>query len=153
MDNLLLKALSQANVGSRRRLAEAIKQGKVTVNGRIATDFRLPLNPARDQVEVDGWPVSLKPGKVVYLVAHKPPGLLSTTQDERGRRTVISLLPAKYRTLRLYPVGRLDKESTGLLLLTNDGALTYRLTHPRFEHEREYLVRLSRRLKAAEKTR
>jgi len=76
---------------------------------------------------------------------------MSTTRDERGRQTVIDLIPEKYRHLRLHPVGRLDRESTGLLLLTNDGALTYRLTHPRFEHEKEYLVQLTGKLKPREK--
>ena len=149
--NSLLKALSEAGVGSRRRLTEAIKQGRVTVNGQIAVDFRFPLDLARDRVQFDSRPVNLKPRKAVYLMLHKPGGVLSTTRDERGRDTVIGLLPEKYRHLKLYPVGRLDKESTGLLLLTNDGALTYRLTHPRFEHEKEYLVQLGRWLKPGEK--
>lgn len=147
----LIKALSEAGFGSRRRLAEAIKQGRLTVDGRVATDFRFPVNLRQDQVRIDNRPVNLKPEKRVYLMLHKPGGVLSTTRDERGRDTVIGLLPQKYRHLRLYPVGRLDKESTGLLLLTNDGALTYRLTHPRFEHEKEYLVRLDRWLKPGEK--
>jgi len=83
-------------------------------------------------------------------VLNKPSGIMSTTSDERGRRTVIDILPEKYRHLRLYPVGRLDKDSTGLLLLTNDGELTNRLTHPRFEQEKEYLVSISDKLKTEE---
>ena len=77
---------------------------------------------------------------------HKPKGVLSTTSDARGRRTVIDLLPEKYRRLGLHPAGRLYADSTGLLLLTNDGSLTYRLTHPRFEHEKEYLIQIKGRL-------
>jgi 23S rRNA pseudouridine2605 synthase len=119
------------------------------VNGQVATDFRLPLNPAGDLVTLDGQPVDLRPGKSVYLILHKPADVLATTHDERGRGTVIGLLPPKYRHIGLYPAGRLDKDSTGLLLLTNDGALTYRLTHPRFEHEKEYLVQLDKRLESS----
>ncbi len=76
---------------------------------------------------------------------------MSTTRDERGRRTVLDIIPGKYRHLRLYPAGRLDKDSTGLLLLTNDGELTYRLTHPRFEHEKEYLLHIDSELRTSEK--
>ena len=150
-NNSLLKALSEAGVGSRRWLTEVIKQGRVLVNGRITVDFRFPLDKARDRVQVNGRPVNLKPGKAVCLMLHKPVGVLTTTRDEQGRKTVMGLLPVKYRHLRLYPVGRLDKESTGLLLLTNDGALTYQLTHPRFEHEKEYLVRLDKPLGPGDK--
>jgi 23S rRNA pseudouridine2605 synthase len=93
-------------------------------------------------VTVNSKPVDLKPRRTVYLMVNKPAGIITTTSDERGRRTVLDILPDKYRHLRLNPVGRLDKDSTGLLLLTNDGGLTYRLTHPRFEHEKEYLIRI-----------
>jgi len=106
----------------------------------VVDNFRHPLKVANDCVLVDGRMVDFKPQESVYLMLNKPKGVLSTTRDERGRKTVIGVLPVKYRRLRLYPVGRLDKDSTGLLLLTNDGELTYRLTHPRFEHEKEYLV-------------
>jgi len=89
----------------------------------------------------------------VYLLLNKPKGIISTTSDERGRKGVVDILPQKYRHLRLYPVGRLDGSSTGLLLLTNDGRLTYELTHPSFEHEKEYLVQVSTRLRTSEKQR
>jgi 23S rRNA pseudouridine2605 synthase len=104
-----------------------------------------------DHISISGQPIDLKPRQLVYLVLNKPKGIMSTTSDERGRRTVIDILPEKYRHIRLYPVGRLDKDSTGLLLLTNDGELTNRLTHPRFEHEKEYLVSISGKLNADEK--
>ena len=117
----------------------------------MVEDFRYPLNVETDRVGIDGRLVDLKPGKRVYLMLNKPKGILSTTHDERGRRTVIGVLPEKYRNLRLYPVGRLDKDSTGLLLLTNDGELTYRLTHPRFEREKEYLVLVDTTLEPGEK--
>lgn len=147
----LLKTLAEAGIWSRRRLADAIRQGRVEVNGSVAEDFRYPLNLETDRVLVDGRLVDLKSGKRVYLMLNKPKGILSTTRDERGRRTVISILPEKYRKLRLYPVGRLDKDSTGLLLLTNDGELTYKLTHPRFEREKEYLVLVDTTLVPGEK--
>ena len=81
---------------------------------------------------------------------NKPAGILSTTKDTKNRKTVINILPEKYRSLRIYPVGRLDKNSTGLLLLSNDGQLTYQLTHPKFEHEKEYLVLIGKRLQPEE---
>jgi len=138
-----LKALTEAGIGSRRRMADAIRQGKVVINGEIAEDFRHPVDLATDRVLVDGKPIDLKPEEPVCLMLHKPRGILSTTRDERGRRTVMDILPREYRHLRLYPAGRLDKDSTGLLLLTNDGRLTYRLTHPKYEHEKEYLVHIN----------
>jgi 23S rRNA pseudouridine2605 synthase len=146
----LLKALTEAGIGSRRRLADAIRQGKVTINGKIAEDFRHPVDVVQDLVLINGEPANLQPREIICLMLHKPKGVLSTTSDERGRRTVMDILPPEYRHLRLYPVGRLDKESTGLLLLTNDGRLTYQLTHPRFEHEKEYLVYVDGRLKPDE---
>jgi len=144
----LLKTLTDNGIGSRRRMADAIKQRKVTVNGEVVENFNHTINPTTDTVLVDGKAVSLKPKEIIYLMLNKPEGVISTTSDERGRRTVIDLLPDKYRRLRLYPAGRLDEDSTGLLLLTNDGDLTYRLTHPRFEHEKEYLVRIKGSLTA-----
>ena len=147
----LLKALTEAGIGSRRRLAYAIRQGKVTINGKIAEDFCHPVNVAGDLILVNGELANLQPKEAICLMLHKPKGVLSTTSDERGRRTVMDILPREYRHLRLYPVGRLDKDSVGLLLLTNDGKLTYQLTHPRFEHEKEYLVYIDGRLKPDEK--
>jgi len=147
----LLKALTEAGVGSRRRLADAIKQGRVEVNGQVVDAFKYPLNVATDRIQIDGRSVEIKPVQLIYLKMNKPKGVLSTTRDERGNRTVISMLPEKYRRFRLYPVGRLDKDSTGLILLTNDGELTNRLTHPRYEHEKEYLVQINRSLKPDEK--
>jgi len=147
----LLKALTEAGVGSRRRIADAIKNGRVEVNGEPVENFRHPVNPETDRVSLHGKLVDLKPRQVVYLMVNKPAGIITTTSDERGRKTVLDILPEKYRHLRLYPVGRLDKDSTGLLLLTNDGELTYRLTHPKFEHEKEYLIHIEGRLKPDEK--
>jgi 23S rRNA pseudouridine2605 synthase len=147
----LLKALTEAGVGSRRRVADAIKNGRVEVNGEPVENFRHPVNPETDRVSVNGKSVDLKPRRTVYLMVNKPAGIITTTSDEQGRKTVLDILPDKYRQLRLYPVGRLDKDSTGLLLLTNDGDITYRLTHPRFEHEKEYLIHIEGSLKPEEK--
>jgi 23S rRNA pseudouridine2605 synthase len=147
----LLKALTEAGIGSRRRMAEAIKQGKVTVNGKTAESFSQPVDTDVDRVTLNGKSVDLKPDEIICLMLHKPAGLVSTVSDEKGRRTVLDILPDRYKKLRLYPVGRLDIDTTGLLLLTNDGDLTYRLTHPKFEHEKEYLVQIKGRLGAEEK--
>jgi len=146
----LLKALTAAGIGSRRKMADAIKQERVAVNGQIVTDFRHPVSPA-DRITLDGRPLSLKAQQTVTLMLHKPAGVVSTLSDERGRKTVVGLLPEKYRRLRLYPAGRLDEDSTGLLLLTNDGDLAYHLTHPRYEYEKEYLVQIKGKLTPEEK--
>ena len=149
----VLKALTKAGIGPRRQLADAIREGRVKVNGKVVEDFSYPVNLEMDRISIDGRLVNLKPKQKVYLMLNKPKGVMSTTSDERGRSTVIDILPENYRHLRLHPVGRLDKDSTGLLLLTNDGELTYRLTHPSFEHEKEYLVSINARLKESEKRR
>jgi 23S rRNA pseudouridine2605 synthase len=147
----LLKALTEAGEGSRRRVAAAIKAGKVRVNNEVVEDFKHPIKLETDRITVYGKPVNLKPKHAIYLMVNKPAGVITTTSDERGRRTVLDMLPEKYRHLRLYPVGRLDKDSTGLLILTNDGDLTYRLTHPKFEHEKEYLIKISGVLRPEER--
>lgn len=147
MNTNLLAVLARAGVGSRRKIAAAIISGRVTVNGETADNLRQPVNPDADRVTFAGRPVNVKPEKTVRLILNKPAGIISTTSDEKGRWTVLDILPGEYRHLRLYPVGRLDKDSTGLLLLTNDGDLTNRLTHPRFEQEKEYLVQLEGKLK------
>ncbi|MEA3253773.1 MAG: pseudouridine synthase [Chloroflexota bacterium] len=149
----LLKLLIEAGLGSRRRMADAIRRGRVQVNGEGVEGFSHLVDVEKDTVTVNGEVVELRLEPLVYLMLNKPAGVLSTTRDERGRRTVMDLLPGKYRGLRLYPVGRLDKDSTGLIILTNDGRLTYRLTHPRFEREKEYLVFIEGRLRPVDKER
>ena len=106
----------------------------------------MPVYPKLDEITVDGKAVNFKPSEMLVFMANKPVDVLSTTKDEHGRKTVIDMLPERYRSLGLYPAGRLDYDSTGLLILTNDGNLTYRLTHPRFEHEKEYLVSITGKL-------
>jgi 23S rRNA pseudouridine2605 synthase len=132
----LAKHLAHAGIASRRAAEEMIAAGRVRVEGEVVTD------PARDvgedsRVEVDGRTVGGAEPRVVYAL-NKPLGVLSTARDDRGRPTVLGLVPA--RGLRLYPVGRLDADSTGLILLTNDGALANRLTHPRYEVPKTYLA-------------
>jgi 23S rRNA pseudouridine2605 synthase len=146
----IIKALTEAGLGPRRRMADAIKQGGVEVNGRIIESYNHPVDIEKDHVHIDGRPVSLKAPEIICLMLNKPAGFVTTASDEKGRPTVLDLLPEKYRGRRLYPVGRLDKDTTGLLLLTNDGDLTYRLTHPRFEQEKEYLVAIKGSLKPGE---
>jgi len=121
----------------------------VRVNGVTAESFTLPVRPRTDKITYEDKAV-LTRAPNIYLMLHKPAGLLSTTGDERGRRTVMDILPAKYAGTRLYPVGRLDKDTTGLLILTNDGNLTQKLTHPSYEKEKEYLVKIDGQLTASE---
>ncbi|MFA5309585.1 MAG: pseudouridine synthase [Dehalococcoidales bacterium] len=146
----LIKALTEAGIGPRRRMAEAIKQGKVKVNGTVAVSFNQPVNTDKDRVAYEGRGLDLKPDQTICLMLNKPAGIVSTVSDEKSRRTVFSILPVKYRRHRLYPVGRLDIDTTGLILMTNDGDLTYRLTHPRYEYEKEYLVAIQGSLMAGE---
>lgn len=142
----LLKLLMSTGLGSRRQLANAILQGRVKVNGETAENFSQPVNAGRDSILMDGKPVQLKPKPKIVLMLNKPADVLSTTSDDRGRKTIVDILPQKFRNMMLYPIGRLDKDTTGLLLLTNDGELTYQLTHPKFEHKKEYLVSIKARL-------
>jgi 23S rRNA pseudouridine2605 synthase len=131
----LQKVLARAGVGSRRACEELIAAGRVLVNGEPAPLGRR-VDPSTDTVTVDGVPVAVREDLVYYLL-NKPAGVVSTAADPQNRPTVTSLVPPEPR---VYPVGRLDAESEGLILLTNDGDLTYRLTHPSFGVEKEYLV-------------
>jgi len=147
----IIKLLTGSGVGSRRQMAAVIKRGGIAVNGEIIQSFNEPVDPAKDVITIDGKLVSATAEPLLYLMLNKPKGIISSTGDTRGAKTVIDILPEKYHHIRLYPVGRLDKDSTGLILLTNDGDLTFRLTHPRFEQQKEYLVRIEQDLKPEEK--
>ena len=143
----IIKLLTSSGIGSRRQMATIIKRGGVAVNGAIVQSFNEPVDPVKDVITIDGNHISVTAEPIVYLMLNKPKGVISSTSDKRGSKTVIDILPEKYRQIRLYPVGRLDKDSTGLIILTNDGDLTLWLTHPRFEQEKEYLVRIGQNLK------
>ena len=149
----LLRVLTGGGVGSRRKIAAAIMEGRVTVNDKVAENLRQPVDVRNDRIAIDGVEINLTKEEHVYLILNKPPDVLSTVSDDRGRKTVTDFIPEKYRHLRLYPAGRLDKDSTGLLLMTNDGELTNRLTHPRYRHDKEYLVTLDREMTPDEKNR
>ena len=147
----LVKFLTTSGAGSRRKMSEAIKTGRVAVNGVVAASFVQPVKVGTDSVSLDGKDIAYKTGEKVYLMVNKPKGILSTTRGERGEKTVMDILPRKYRETQVYPVGRLDKESTGLMLLSNDGDFTYQLTHPKFERQKEYLVEIDGSLTREEK--
>ncbi len=131
----LQKVLAQRGYGSRRVCEELIAEGRVSVNGEVAILGRR-IDPTVDAVEVDGKHVGVRPGMVHYLL-NKPAGVVTTASDPHGRPTVVELVPDEPR---VFPVGRLDRDTEGLLLLTNDGELTNRLTHPRYGVEKEYLA-------------
>lgn len=131
----LQKVLAVRGWGSRRVCEDLISSGRVTVNGVMAVLGRR-VDADHDRVEVDGVPIGVKPGLVYYLL-NKPTGVVTTAFDPQGRQTVVDLVPNEPR---VYPVGRLDVDTEGLLLLTNDGDLAQRLTHPSHGVEKEYLV-------------
>jgi len=138
----LIKLLAAAGIGSRRQLAAIIKRGSVKVNGLTVESFIHPVDVQKDTITIDGKPAVLNSEKIVYLMLNKPKGVVSTTEDEFGGTTILDIIPAKYNKVRLYPVGRLDKDSLGLVLITNDGELTFNLTHPRYQHDKEYLIQI-----------
>jgi 23S rRNA pseudouridine2605 synthase len=136
----LQKFLARAGVASRRAAEDYIRAGRVMVNGQVVAEMGVKVDPDRDAVKVDGRVVKVK-SALVTIMLHKPSGYVSTTRDPQGRRVVTELLGA--RPERLYPVGRLDYDATGLLLLTNDGELAHRLTHPSYLVPRTYRVTVS----------
>jgi 23S rRNA pseudouridine2605 synthase len=131
----LQRSLARAGYGSRRACEELIAAGRVEVNGHVAT-LGDRLDPERDEVRVDGRPVGVDPG-LRHLALHKPRGVTTTMRDPHAERDLRRFLPAGPR---VFPVGRLDRETEGLLLLTNDGDLAHRLAHPRHGVEKEYLA-------------
>ena len=145
MEHRLQKLLSERGICSRRRAEEYLLGGRVTVNGKVAA-LGDKADPDRDEVAVDGRPLPRREGHT-YLMLHKPRGYVTTLSDERGRKTVAQLVTGC--SARVWPVGRLDMDSEGLLLLTDDGALTQRLTHPSHGVEKEYRVRVAGDVAAA----
>ncbi len=131
----LNKYLADSGIASRRAADVLIEEGRVIVNGQKAS-LGGQIDPDKDRVEVAGKLVG-KAEKKIYLLLHKPKGVVSTVRDSHGRPTVLDLVTVKER---VFPVGRLDADSSGLILLTNDGGLAYRLTHPKFEIDKKYIV-------------
>lgn len=131
----LQKVLARVGIGSRRVCEDFIAAGRVTVNGEVAVLGRR-VDVENDAVEIDGAPIGIRPG-LIYLLLNKPKGVITTADDPEGRQTVMELVPSEPR---VFPVGRLDMETEGLLLLTNDGELAFRLTHPSFGVEKEYFA-------------
>jgi 23S rRNA pseudouridine2605 synthase len=135
----LNRFLASAGLGSRRGVEEIIQSGQVRINGRVITDLATQVEPT-DAVKVGNR--LIRSERLIHAILHKPKGFLCTADDERERRTIFDLLPANWP--RVFHVGRLDKESEGLLIVTNDGDLSLHLTHPRFKMEKEYEVGLDR---------
>jgi 23S rRNA pseudouridine2605 synthase len=133
----LARFLAHAGVASRRHAENLIAAGRVQVNGVVVREQGSRIDPAHDLVLVDGKPIRTN-SQQIYILLHKPAGYLSTVSDPRGRPTVLDLLPAELRKLRVYPVGRLDNDTSGLLLLTNDGDFALHLTHPRYALDKHY---------------
>jgi 23S rRNA pseudouridine2605 synthase len=135
----LQKFLADAGLGSRRKNEEYIRSQRVSVNGRVAL-LGQSVDPAADEIYFDGERVHVKE-HLIYIMLNKPTGVLSSTVRQGGHPTILDLVRISER---VYPVGRLDLESRGLILLTNNGEITHRLTHPKFGHEKEYRVLLNR---------
>jgi 23S rRNA pseudouridine2605 synthase len=131
----LQKVLARAGIASRRASEELIAEGRVRVNGEVA-ELGRRIDPGADEVTIDGVPVPVAPGVVHYLL-NKPHGVVTTASDPQGRPVVVDLVPTEPR---VFPVGRLDADTEGLLLLTNDGGFAHRLTHPSFGVPKEYLA-------------
>ncbi len=134
----LQKVLARAGIGSRRVCEDLIADGRVVVNGQTA-ELGRRVNPETDVIELDGAMIPIRPDAVYYLL-NKPTDTVTTADDPQGRPTVVQLVPDQPR---VFPVGRLDFETEGLLILTNDGELTHRLTHPSFGVEKEYLAQVT----------
>lgn len=135
----LNKFLSEAGIASRRKSEELILEGRITINGKTVTALSTTVNSPRDKVSLDGE--LIRPERKVYFLLNKPKGVVTTTKDEKKRRNVVDLIKSNKK---IFPVGRLDYNTTGVLLLTNDGDFANFLTHPSNKIEREYLVHLDR---------
>lgn len=134
----LQKVISQAGIASRRKAEQLIVEGRVKVNGKIVRELGTKVNPQEDHIEVDGIPVEKE--EPVYFLFYKPRGVLSTVKDDKGRKTVIDYFP--HVSQRIFPVGRLDYDTSGLLLLTNDGEFAHLLMHPKHKIDKTYVAKL-----------
>jgi 23S rRNA pseudouridine2605 synthase len=149
MGTRLNKYLAQCGLGSRRNVEVLITAGRIRVNGKATADLSTIVEPG-DRVTMDGRPIALLE-RHSYLIMNKPRGYITTLSDEKNRPTVMDLVPEKYRKSGIYPVGRLDRETSGLLLLTNDGDLAYRLTRPDFHIPKEYMAEIDRPLEETDR--
>src|SRR3989338_7564251 len=140
--------LAQSGIESRRHVIQVLEEGRVKVNDEVVRISSYPIFPDKDHVSVDGCEVKLSRKKMVYFMFHKPAGVITTARDTHGRKTVLDFF--KDVPERLYPVGRLDQDTTGLLLVTNDGVMTNRLTHPRFGVQKIYEAVLDKEVSEAE---
>lgn len=143
------KYLAECGIASRRNCEALVTGGRVKVNGRTVTALSTDIDPETDKVSLDGKPVA-PIAKHIYIMLHKPKGYVSTTDDERGRKTVMDFFAGKYPGKRLFPVGRLDYDTEGLLLVTTDGDLANRLMHPSGEIEKTYLAKVEGEVTEAE---
>ena len=134
-------AIAQAGLMSRRHAEDAIKQGRVTVDGKIIKEMGVKVNPSLQQICVDSKPIPTPPKDHTTIILHKPTGYLSAASDGHGRPVVTELVSSI--KARLVPVGRLDYDSSGLLIMSDDGDLISRITHPRYGHTKTYLVTVS----------
>lgn len=140
MEERLQKFLAEAGVASRRKAEELIAAGKIKVNGKVITELGTKIDPQKDEVLYQDKIVSKKEVEMVYIMLHKPEGYVTTAKEQFGRPGVMDLVRDVKE--RIFPVGRLDYDTSGLLLLTNDGDLTYKLTHPKHDVEKTYTAKL-----------
>ena len=140
MEVRLQKYLADAGVASRRKAEELIAQGKVKVNGQVVTEMGCKIDPKKDEVTYLDKKIDTKETKMVYIMLNKPVGYVTTAKEQFGRPAVVDLV--KGANARIFPVGRLDYDTSGLLLLTNDGDLTYKLTHPKHDVDKTYIAKL-----------
>lgn len=136
MEERLQKFMASCGVASRRKCEEIILAGKVKVNGILVTEVGIKIDPTKDEVEYEGKVISKEENKV-YIMLNKPEGYISSVKDEKGRATILDIVKVKER---IYPIGRLDYDSSGLLLLTNDGEIYNKIIHPRVELKKKYIA-------------
>ena len=141
------KFLASAGFGSRRKCEDLVKEGRVKCNDEVIVDLGFSVDEKKDKISVDGKIVSYS-SEFVYVMLHKPKGVITSMSDEHGRKTVKDIMPSEYKNLK--PVGRLDYDSEGLLLMTNDGDLSYVLTHPSNEIAKTYVVRVEGEVKESQ---
>ncbi|UDM31604.1 pseudouridine synthase [Lentilactobacillus laojiaonis] len=142
MSERVQKVIAQAGIASRRKAETLITEGKVEINGEVVTQLGVKVNK-NDEVRVNGIPLTKEP--LVYIIMYKPRGVITSVSDDKHRKTVIDLLDNVQE--RVYPIGRLDYDTSGLLLLTNDGELDNRLTHPKYEVEKTYIAKVKGEIK------